>query len=218
MGDEPNPDVLTNSAASIAQNQAEDGGRAWTVSGSLPAGAAPTETQLLAVQSATCTAVLEDGTVVPGASEPKSASLLSASSPVAMNRSGSGAPTADPPHEAWVKGQYNDALTLQLTAVEDYVVWTYNGTCVTSAGAGANLVWDAYTGWYVTHTHHTYGAGCSDVWSQSVTTFENALCTLCEGYSVFTYYDPEGVHGNANGTLSETAVLWGGPGFCGDYI
>jgi len=117
-----------------------------------------------------------------------------------------------------VKGQYNDALFLQLTAVEDYVVWTYNGSCVTSAGAGANLGWDADTGWYVTYNDHTLGASCSDVWSQSVTTFENDVFPLCEGFSVFTYYDPEWVHGNANGTLSYRAVLWDGPALCGDYI
>ncbi len=98
------------------------------------------------------------------------------------------------------------------------MVWTYNGSCVTSAGAGANLGWDAYTGWYVTYNDHTLGAGCSDVWSQSVTTFESDVFPLCEGFSVFTYYDPEWVHGNANGTLSYRAVLWDGHALCADYI
>lgn len=212
----PNPDVLTNATITTVQGQVQDGGCAWPVSGSLPVGAAPTETQVVAMQPATCEAVLEDGTVTSQA--PTSPSTLSESDPVAAVGAAGGTPLASQSKEAWVKGQYNDALTLQLTAVEDYFVWTDNGSCVTSAGAGAAIGWDSYTGWYVNYNHHTYGAQCSHVWSQNVTTFENDVFPLCEGFSVFTYYDPVWIHGNANGTLAYRAVLWDGPFLCGDYI
>ncbi len=93
--------------------------------------------------------------------------------------------------------------------------WGYNGSCVTSAAAGASLGWDSLTRWYVKSNSHPIGASCSYVYSENITTFENDF--FCAGQHTYAYYNPIWIHGNYNGSYTVRGYL-SNAGLCGHIL
>jgi hypothetical protein len=199
----PSPDALSNGVTILVHGYRQGSGCATPISDTLQPGGPEIEHQILAVQPTTCAMVIQQGT--PSAKptpHPSGFSTERTSNSISLPPGTGG---ADPSAEAWIHGWYVDPIGLDVNGVVDYVVWSYNGSCVTSAGAGANLGLDGGTGWYVQGNSWTDGASCSYVYSQSDTTFGNG--GFCLGQATHTYYNPFWIHGNYNGSATVRGYL-----------
>ncbi len=200
-------DLLTNAQFSYEHGTATSAGICvFRISGTLTAGAAPMEQQLVAYQPATCYAQIEEGTP-PGSTSASSSPETSAAPSVG------GAHISE---TGWVHGWTTDPVGLDLNGFVNYASWTSNGSCITGASEGYTWGDFGVDGWGLILNQRTQGWRCGQVWStETAGAFQNAL--FCGGFATESVYEPLLLHGFPAGNLTYQGCI-AEDGLCADLL
>ena len=109
---------------------------------------------------------------------------------------------------AWHRTRYIDPPGLTVTRTTTNVSWTYSGGCVTgSSGHTADYYWLGPTGWVKTGSNIWSARDCASALTGDYSYYENSV--FCVGQpTTYTYYTPNRIFGNSNGTSTPSWSTW----------
>lgn len=110
------------------------------------------------------------------------------------------------PMAAQVSSGYNkhwltDVVNLTVNSVQANVAWTWTGSCVTSRSGSTDWYWRSGSGWEPPNPKSSLytDGGCAWKGLDGSATYRNQ--GFCWPSTVYAYYNPVSVRGNANGVL-----------------